>query len=55
MKWYTWLTIILIILVSIPLKIKFIKWWDRRQKEKIMKEAMIDDKSRRVEIFLWKR
>ncbi|MEN7554732.1 hypothetical protein ABFR46_13745 [Clostridioides difficile] len=34
MKWYTWLTIILVVLVSIPLKIKFIKWWDRRQKEK---------------------
>ena len=32
MKWYTWFTIILIILLSIPLKIKFIKWWDRRQK-----------------------
>ncbi|ENY8954128.1 Uncharacterised protein [Clostridioides difficile] len=32
MKWYTWLTIILIILLSIPLKTKFIKWWDRRQK-----------------------
>ena len=32
MKWYTCLTIILIILLSIPLKIKFIKWWDRRQK-----------------------
>ena len=32
MKWYTWLTIILIILLSIALKIKFIKWWDRRQK-----------------------
>lgn len=32
MKWYTWLTIILIILLSIPLKIKFIRWWDRRQK-----------------------
>ncbi|ALP05512.1 hypothetical protein [Clostridioides difficile] len=32
MKWYTWLTIILIILLSILLKIKFIKWWDRRQK-----------------------
>ena len=32
MNWYTWLTIILIILLSIPLKIKFIKWWDRRQK-----------------------
>ncbi|HGM1529853.1 hypothetical protein [Clostridioides difficile] len=34
MKWYTWLTIILVVLVSIPFKIKFIKWWDRRQKEK---------------------
>ncbi|MCP3316277.1 hypothetical protein NAU98_09450 [Clostridioides difficile] len=53
MKWYTWLTIILIILLSIPLKIKFIKWWDRRQK--MIKEVMIDDKSRRVKIFLWKR
>ncbi|HGM3507216.1 TPA: hypothetical protein ACKOR7_001791 [Clostridioides difficile] len=34
MKWYTWLAIVLIVLVSIPFKIKFIKWWDRRQKEK---------------------
>lgn len=34
MKWYTWLAIVLIVLLSIPFKIKFIKWWDRRQKEK---------------------
>nr|UWI49725.1 hypothetical protein NZ312_16640 [Clostridioides difficile] len=34
MKWYTWLIIVLIVLISIPFKVKFIKWWDRRQKEK---------------------
>lgn len=34
MKWYTWLVILLIVLVSIPFKIKFVKWWDKRQKEK---------------------
>lgn len=54
MKWYTWLTIILIVLVSIPLKIKFIKMVGQTTK-KMIKEVMIDDKSRRVEIFLWKR
>lgn len=34
MRWSTWLIIILIVLVSIPFKIKFVKWWDKRQKEK---------------------
>ncbi|UWD49615.1 hypothetical protein NYR90_05105 [Clostridioides difficile] len=38
MKWYIWLIIVLIVLISIPFKVKFIKWWDRRQKEKKDKE-----------------
>ena len=33
MEWYWWL-IIAVIIVSIPFKIKFMKWYSKRQKEK---------------------
>lgn len=33
MEWYWWL-IIAVIIISIPFKVKFMKWYSRRQKEK---------------------
>lgn len=33
MEWYWWLIIAVVVVSSIPLKVKFIKWWTDRQKE----------------------
>lgn len=33
MEWYWWLLIIVVVALSIPLKVKFMKWWSKRQKE----------------------
>lgn len=31
MEWYWWLAICAVVLLSIPLKMKFMRWWARRQ------------------------
>lgn len=33
MEWYWWLIIVLVLL-SIPFKIRFMKWWSKHQQEK---------------------
>lgn len=33
LEWYWWLVIVVILAVSIPFKIKFMKWWGKRQQE----------------------
>ena len=33
LEWYWWLVIVAVVVISIPLKIKFIKWWGNRQRE----------------------
>ncbi|WMJ77062.1 MULTISPECIES: hypothetical protein [unclassified Sedimentibacter] len=33
MEWYWWLIIVVVIALSIPFKIKFMKWWSKRQQE----------------------
>ena len=33
-EWYWWLIIVAVLVISIPFKIKFMKWWNRRQHEK---------------------
>ena len=33
LEWYWWLRIAGVVIVSIPFKVKFMKWWGRRQKE----------------------
>ena len=32
-EWYWWLIIAAVLFVSVPVKIKFMKWWNRRQQE----------------------
>ena len=32
-RWYWWL-IMAAVIISIPFKIKFMKWWNKRQQEK---------------------
>jgi hypothetical protein len=34
LAWYWWLVIGLVVVVSIPFKIKFMKWWTKRQQGK---------------------
>ncbi|MEY8327027.1 hypothetical protein AALB47_24490 [Lachnospiraceae bacterium 54-11] len=34
MEWYWWLLIAAVLVISVPLKISFMKWWSRRQQEK---------------------
>lgn len=33
-EWYWWVIIVLALAVSVPFKIKFMKWWGKRQQEK---------------------
>lgn len=33
LAWYWWLVIAAVLMISIPLKVRFIKWWSRRQQE----------------------
>lgn len=33
LEWYWGLLIAVVVIVSIPFKVKFMKWWGRRQKE----------------------
>ena len=34
LEWYWWSMILLLLLISIPFKIRFMKWWSKRQQEK---------------------
>ena len=33
-QWYWWLVIAAVVIVAIPFKVKFMKWWSKRQQEK---------------------
>jgi len=43
LAWYWWLVIIVVIALSFPLKIKFMKWWGNKQKEKQGKSKWGDE------------
>lgn len=34
LEWYGWLVVVAALIITIPLKIKFMKWWETRQSEK---------------------
>ncbi len=34
LAWYWWLVIAAALAISIPFKVKFVKWWDKRQRGK---------------------
>lgn len=34
LEWYWWLVILVLLIVSIPFKVKFMKWWNQREQEK---------------------
>lgn len=33
LEWYWWLVILAALAVSIPFKVRFMKWWNQREKE----------------------
>lgn len=39
LEWYWWLLILAVVGVVIPVKVKFMKWWGRKQKEQKNKES----------------
>lgn len=34
LTWYWWLVIVVVLVISIPFKIRFMKWWSKRQHDK---------------------
>ena len=34
LEWYWWLVIAAVVFIALPLKIIFLKWWSRREREK---------------------
>lgn len=39
LAWYWWLMIVAVLLISVPFKIKFMKWWSKRNKEEKKKQG----------------
>ncbi len=33
LEWYWWLVIMAVLLISIPFKVKFMKWWSKRKQD----------------------
>ncbi|MCI9463927.1 MAG: hypothetical protein HFI48_08575 [Lachnospiraceae bacterium] len=33
LEWHWWIVLLVLLAVSIPFKIKFLKWWNRRRQE----------------------
>ena len=33
LEWYWWLVILTVLIISLPLKVKFMKWWGNRNAE----------------------
>lgn len=31
LEWYQWILIAVVLILSVPLKIKFMKWWSKRE------------------------
>ena len=36
LAWYWWLVIVAVLVISIPFKVKFMKWWSKRQSCQIL-------------------
>ena len=36
LEWYWWMVILAALILSIPFKVKFMKWWGRRKQERKM-------------------
>lgn len=42
-KWYEWLAVAAVIIIAIPLKIRFLKWRNRRAQKKKQQRKWGDD------------
>lgn len=59
LEWYWWIAVAALLALSIPFKVKFAKWWSRRQKEKKKEQygkwgGMTHDRGKRFGFFLSK-
>ncbi|WP_459764975.1 hypothetical protein [Alkaliphilus crotonatoxidans] len=43
LDWYWWLLLIALLLISIPFKFRFIKWWEKRRQSSNQKDKWGDD------------
>ena len=43
LQWYWWLVIAAVLVISIPFKIRFMKWWGKRQQGKNQRGRWGDD------------
>ena len=43
LQWYWWLVIVAVLIISIPFKIKFMKWWTKRQQGRSQRGKWGDD------------
>ena len=43
LEWYWWIVIVAVLVVSIPFKVKFMKWWSKRQQGKNQRGKWGDD------------
>jgi len=43
LQWYWWLVIVAVLVISIPFKIRFMKWWGKRQQGKNQRGRWGDD------------
>lgn len=59
MEWYWWLFIVVAIIAVIPIKVKFIKWWTKREQEKNKKRGtsgvMRNDRCEKSDLCIWER
>ncbi len=43
LQWYWWLLIAALVILSIPVKVKFLTWWSKRQQGKNQRGKWGDD------------
>lgn len=58
LEWYWWMAILALLAVLIPFKVKFVKWWNKRQQGKEQHGkwgGRKNDRSQRFDFFLWKK
>lgn len=34
LEWYWWIMILAMLVISVPFKVKFMKWWSKREQER---------------------
>ena len=52
LKWYWWLMLTVIFILSLPLKVIFVKWWSRHRSDKERHGGKDHDRRERLALFL---